>query len=236
LTARAPDLGATEEGATNVSDVQQIDGPRMSPPPGETATSLVILLHGYGSNGDDLIGLAPHWRSALPHTAFVAPNAPEICPGAPDGYQWWGITSFDRSAMIRGAERAAPVLDAFIDAELQRHGLSEDRLALVGFSQGTMMALQVGPNRRRALAGIVGYSGMAANPDGLAAPALTKPPVLLVHGDADPMVPISAFHNTLNALTANGFPVENHVSRGLGHSIDMPGLQLGGAFLLKVLA
>ena len=215
---------------------QRIDGPRMAPASGGAATSLVILLHGYGSNGDDLIGLAPYWCSALPGTAFIAPNAPEPCPGAPDGYQWWGITSFERTAMIRGAERAAPALNAFIDAELARHGLTEDHLALVGFSQGTMMALEVGPRRRPALAGIVGYSGMVANPAGLADPALTKPPVLLIHGDADPMVPITAFHNTLDALTANGFPVEDHVSRGLGHSIDMPGLQLGGAFLKRVLA
>lgn len=218
-----------------MSGTQQIDGPRVAPYSGGAARSLVILLHGYGSNGEDLIGLAPYWRSVLPDTAFVSPNAPEICPGAPGGYQWWGITSFDRASMVRGAERAAPVLDAFIDAELSRHGLEEDRLALVGFSQGTMMALQVGPKRRRALAGIVGYSGMVANPDGLTDPALTRPPILLVHGDADPMVPITAFHMTRDALEANGFAVETQVSPGLGHSIGIPGLQLGGAFLKRVL-
>ena len=205
----------------------------MSPPPGETATSLVILLHGYGSNGDDLIGLAPHWRSALPHTAFVAPNAPEICPGAPDGYQWWGITSFDRSAMILGAERAAPVLDAFVDAELQRHGLSEDRLALVGFSQGTMMALHVGPRRAHQLAGVVGYSGLLADPD--PAELRTRPPILLVHGDADPMVPVAAMGKAQAALVPLGFEVTTHISPGLGHSIDEAGLRLGGQFLRRVL-
>jgi phospholipase/carboxylesterase len=195
---------------------------------------LVILLHGYGSNGDDLISLAPYWQDALPDTAFVAPNAPEICPGAPGGYQWWGITSLDPTARASGAARAAPVLNAFIDAELARTGLTETDLALVGFSQGTMMALHVGPTRSTALAGIVGYSGMLADASGLTA-AKTKPPILLVHGDADPMIPVTAFHQAKAALDAAGFQVESHVSRGLAHSIDMAGLQLGGAFLKRAL-
>ena len=212
-----------------------IDGPRMKPASGGAATALVILLHGYGSNGEDLIGLAPYWKNALPETAFVAPNAPERCPGAPGGFQWWGITSLDRAARAAGAARAAPVLDAFIDAELARHGLSEDRLALVGFSQGTMMALQVAPGRGRVVAGIVGYSGMLADEAGLADETLAKPPILLVHGDMDPMIPLAAFHETRDALTRHGFAVESHVSRGLGHSIDGAGLQLGERFLTKML-
>jgi phospholipase/carboxylesterase len=211
-----------------------IDGPRVSPASGGPAKSLVILLHGYGSNGHDLIGLTPYWQGALPHTAWVSPNAPEICPGAPDGYQWWGISGLDPASRAAGAARAAAALDAFIDAELARHGLDESRLALVGFSQGTMMALHVGPRRKTQLAGIVGYSGMVADEAALAA-APTRPPVLLVHGDADPMIPVAAFHQARAALRAAGYPVEEHVSPGLGHSIDMPGLQLGGAFLSRVL-
>jgi len=211
-----------------------IDGPRVAPASGAAARSLVILLHGYGSNGDDLISLAPHWRGILPTTAFVAPNAPEPCPGAPGGYQWWALTSADRSARAEGAARAAPVLDAFIDSELDRHGLSEAQLALVGFSQGTMMALQVGPRRGRPLAGIVGYSGMLADEAGLAG-AATQPPILLIHGDADPMIPVAAFHQAEAALAKNGFPVQGHISPGLGHSIDLPGLNLGGQFLAKAL-
>lgn len=214
-----------------------IDGPTLPPASGGAARSLVILLHGYGSNGEDLIGLAPHWRGALPDTAFVAPNAPEPCPGAPGGYQWWAITSLDRTARAAGAARAAPALDAFIDAELARHGLTEASLALVGFSQGTMMSLGVGPRRPAPLAGIIGYSGMLADEASLEGPAAgaPRPPVLLVHGDADPMIPIAAFHNTKAALERHGFPVESHVSRGLGHSIDLDGLRLGGAFLARVL-
>ena len=213
-----------------------IDGPRIAPLSGEAATSLVILLHGYGSNGDDLIGLVPYWQGALPGAAFVSPNAPEICPGAPDGYQWWGISSLDRGARAAGAARAAPTLDAFIDAELARHGLTEANLALVGFSQGTMMALHVGPRRAAALAGIVGFSGMIADEAGLEGEgSRTRPPVLLVHGDADPMIPVAAFHQARAALGGAGFAVESHVSAGLGHSIDAAGLNLGGAFLARVL-
>jgi phospholipase/carboxylesterase len=208
----------------------------VDPASGGPAASLVILLHGYGSNGEDLIGLAPYWRAGLPDTAFVAPNAPERCPGAPGGYQWWGITTLDPSAMTAGAARAAPVLEAFIDQELERHGLGDDRLALVGFSQGTMMALQVGPRRPTALAGIVGYSGMLANAAGLDEGALRKPPVLLIHGDVDPMIPLGAFHRTRDALAGRGFVVETHVSAGLGHSIDAAGLSLGERFLKRVLA
>jgi len=212
-----------------------LDGPRVTPASGGKATALVILLHGYGSNGEDLIGLAPYWRGELPDVAFVAPNAPEVCPGAPGGYQWWAIANLSPSALNVGAAKAAPVLDAFIDQELERHGLAEDRLALVGFSQGTMMSLQVGPRRRRTLAGIVGYSGMLANQAGLDDETLRKPPVLLVHGDADPMIPLAAFHRTREALSRHGFPLETHVSSGLGHSIDAAGLALGQRFLKRVL-
>ena len=213
-----------------------IDGPRVAPIPATSPTSLVIQLHGNGSNGDDLISLAPHWRGVLPATVFVAPNAPEPCPGAPGGFQWWALTGADREARASGVARAAPVLDAFIDAELARYGLAEAQLALVGFSQGTMMALHVGPRRPRTLAGIVGYSGMLATEAGLADPAITRPPILLIHGDADPMIPVAAFHQAEAALVRDGFAVESHVSPGLGHSIDLAGLQLGGQFLAKVLA
>jgi len=212
-----------------------IDGPRIDPASGGAARSLVILLHGYGSNGEDLIGLGVDWRAALLDTAFVSPDAPEPCPGAPDGYQWWDIASLDPAARAAGAAGAAPVLDAFIDAELARHGLTEAELALVGFSQGTMMALQVGLRRPRTLAGIVGYSGMLANADGLAGPGITRPPVLLIHGDADPMIPVAAMRQAEADLARNGFAVETHVSRGLGHGIDMQGLALGRRFLTQVL-
>jgi phospholipase/carboxylesterase len=211
-----------------------IDGLRVAPASGAAARALVILLHGYGSNGADLISLAPYWRDGLPGAAFVAPNAPEPCPGAPDGYQWWPIMGPGRVANAVGVARAALMLNAFIDAELARLGLDESRLALVGFSQGAMMALQVGPARPRAPVGIVGYSGMLADPAALAA-APGRPPILLIHGEADPLIPLVSFAKAKAALVREGFSVESHVSAGLGHSIDAAGLALGGRFLARVL-
>jgi phospholipase/carboxylesterase len=206
-----------------------VDGPRVGPLSG-TARSLVILAHGYGSNGEDLIGLVPHWREALPDTVFVSPNAPEICPGAPGGYQWWGFGGADRAAGVR---TAAPVLDAFIDAELARYGLTEDRLALVGFSQGTMLSLYVAPRRARQIAGVVGLSGALIGADDEA--LKTRPPILLVHGDEDPMVPVDAFHKALETLERQGFEVTSHVSPGLGHGVDLAGVTLSKRFLGRVL-
>ncbi|TVV76007.1 alpha/beta hydrolase [Sphingomonas solaris] len=213
-----------------------LDGPRLAPASGGTPKQIVVLLHGYGSNGADLIGLAPHWRGALKDTLFVAPNAPERVPGMPGGFQWWGLASFDRAALAAGAARAAPVLDAYLDALLADHGLTDDRLALVGFSQGTMMALHVGPRRQRALAGIVGYSGMLADPAGFAGGVRSKPPVLLIHGDADPVVPVAGFHEAKREMHRSGFAVSDHLSRGLEHSVDMDGLRAGERFLARVLA
>jgi phospholipase/carboxylesterase len=211
-----------------------LDGPRL-PPLSGNARRLVIMLHGYGSNGADLISLAPAWRAALPDAAFAAPNAPESCPGFFGAYQWWALTGFDRSELSAGAARAGPTLDAFLDEELARHGLSEDRLLLVGFSQGTMMALQVGLRRERPLAGIVGYSGALADAGSLSSEVRSRPPVLLVHGDADPMVPVQSMVLARDTLVALDIEVETHVSKGLGHSIDPAGVEAGVRFALRTL-
>jgi phospholipase/carboxylesterase len=213
-----------------------LDGPRSRPPSGAAPRSLVILLHGYGSNGDDLIGLVPYWRAALPDTLFLAPDAPQPCPGAPGGRQWWPLTSLTPEARAAGVRVSAPALNAYIDTQLSAHGLSEDKLVLVGFSQGTMMALHVGPRRSTPLAGIIGFSGMLADPDALTAEVVTKPPVLLVHGDADPVLPVASLDQAQRRLETLGFEVAAHVSRGLGHSIDEAGLRLGADFLVKHLA
>ncbi len=208
-----------------------LTGPTSPPSSGAPPRSIVIFLHGYGSNGEDLIGLAPYWRAALPDTLFLAPDAPQPCPGAPGGRQWWPLTSLTPQARAAGVRISAPALNAYIDAQLAAYGLTEDRLALVGFSQGAMMALHVGPRRAKALAGIIGYSGMLADPDALADEVVSKPPALLVHGDADEVLPVAALHQAHGQLQTLGFEVEAHVSRGLGHSLDDQGLQLGARFL-----
>jgi phospholipase/carboxylesterase len=213
-----------------MSQTPPLAGPSNLPVSGDP-TSLVIFLHGYGSNGADLIGLAPYWRQVLPQTAFVSPNAPQACPGAPGGYQWWPLTDLSPEARAAGVRQSAPAINAFIDEQLARYGLSDDRLALVGFSQGTMMALHVGPRRPRAMAGIVGFSGMLADPRALGEEVVTRPPVLLVHGDSDTVLPVASLPYAHGALDALGFEVTAHVSRGLAHSIDEQGLRLGGEFL-----
>ncbi len=210
-----------------------LTGPSLGPASGGKPRQIVILIHGYGSNGADLLSLAPYWYQHLPNALFVAPNAPEPCPGLPGGFQWWALETFDRAALAAGVARAAPKLDAFVDAQLAAHGLTERDLVLIGFSQGTMMALHVGPLRARRIAGIIGYSGVLADPH--TAGVRTKPPVLLVHGDADPVVPIAGFHRSVAELQAMRFDLETHVSIGLGHGVDAQGLDLGLKFIRRVL-
>ena len=217
-----------------MSELKILSGPELLPASGK-AKGAVILLHGYGSNGDDLIELAPHWAEGLPDVAFLAPNAPEQCPGAPWGYQWWDLQDMSAAGRAAGVRQAAPALNGFIDSVLARFGLPDEQLALVGFSQGTMMSLHVAPRRERPLAGGVGSAGMRGDPATLGAELRSRPPVLLVHGDADPMIPMAAFHAAEAALKAEGFPLQTHVSRGLGHSIDAVGVHLGGELLRRVL-
>jgi phospholipase/carboxylesterase len=214
----------------------RLDGPRMPPANGGRPERLVILVHGYGADGQDLIGLAPHWARLLPDAAFVAPNGPEPCAGAPFGYQWFPIGRLDPAEMWAGVQHAASALDAFIDAELERHGLSGDRLALAGFSQGTMMSLHVGLRRKISPAAIVGYSGALAGGEHLKQEMQSSPPVLLVHGDADEMIPIHRMHEAARTLGEAGVAVRWHISRGAGHGIAPDGLALGGRFIADAFA
>lgn len=201
------------------------------------ATSLVIFLHGYGADGNDLIGLADPLAAHLPNTRFLAPNAPQPCANNPMGYQWFPIPWLDGSseaASALAAGQAFAMLDAWLDA-VATQGVPPERTALVGFSQGTMMALQVGLRRKAALAGIVGFSGRLLRPERLAAEIASKPPVLLVHGDEDAMVPVASLAEAKDALTAAGVPVRTHVSRGVGHGIAPDGLGLALGFLKETL-
>jgi phospholipase/carboxylesterase len=198
------------------------------------ATSLVIFLHGYGADGADLLGLADPLAPHLPGTVFVAPDAPEPCAGNPFGRQWFPIPWLDGSSEAAAAEglaRSAGDLNAFLDARLEAERMTPDRLAVVGFSQGTMMALQVLPRRAEPVAGIVAFSGRLLRPEALAAEAVSKPPVLLVHGDQDAMVPFADMGIAGRALTEAGFQTYGHVMKGTGHGIAPDGLSVALAFL-----
>lgn len=200
--------------------------------------SAVVFLHGYGADGADLLGLADPLAPHLPDTVFLAPNAPEPCAGNPFGFQWFPIPWLDGSSEAAAAEgmaRAEADINAFLDAVLAEEGIAPEALALVGFSQGTMMSLQVAPRRGAPVAGVVGFSGRLLAPERLQAEAVSRPPVLLVHGDADEMVPVQSLPEAADTLTAAGFEVYTHVSRGTGHGIAPDGLGLALQFLHRVL-
>jgi phospholipase/carboxylesterase len=213
-----------------------LSGPSHPPHSGGKPRRLVILLHGLGADGNDLIGLAPYWAPHLPDAEFVAPNAPFPCDMAPYGYQWMSVRDQSPEARLAGARAAASILDAYIDDELAKRGFSESDLALVGFSQGTMMSLFVGPRRARPVTGIVGFSGRLIAPELLAAEIRSRPPVLLIHGTDDPLVPYASMPEAEKALAAAGVPVETLTCPGIEHAIDAEGLQRGGQFLHRVLS
>ncbi len=212
-----------------------LDGPRQAPASGGPPSALVILLHGLGADGNDLIGLAPAFGQILPDAVFVSPHAPFPCDMAPMGRQWFSLSSQADADILTGVRTAAPILDAFIDAELARYGLSDDRLALLGFSQGTMMALHVGLRRPNPCAAVVGYSGALVAPETLAAEIKSRPPVMLAHGEADEVILFSAMASSAEALRANNVPVHCEARPGLGHGIDEQGMAFGAATLKQTL-
>ena len=214
----------------------RLSGPSRPPASGGKPRRLVILLHGLGADGNDLIGLAPYWARLLPEAEFLSPNAPFPCDMAPYGYQWYSSQDRSPEAVLGGVRAAAPILDAFIDEALEERGLDSGELALVGFSQGTMMSLFVGLRRAAPVAGIVGFSGRLLAPELLASELRSRPPILLVHGTEDPLVPYSSLAAAETALKAAGVPVETVTSVGIGHSIDDQGLRRGGQFLKNVLS
>ncbi len=207
---------------------------RKEPISGETR-SIVVFLHGYGANGPDLLGLADPLADHLPDTLFVAPDAPESVPGLPNGFQWFPIPWIDGSSeeeAERGLLAASEDLNAFLDALMVDEDVLPEQVVLFGFSQGTMMALHVAPRREDEIAGIVAFSGRLLRPELLADEVVSRPPVLLVHGDADDVVPPQSLPEAAEALQAAGWKdVYAHVMKGTGHGIAPDGLQVALAFM-----
>lgn len=208
------------------------------PPVSGKTTSVVVLLHGYGADGDDLLGLADPLGPHMPDTAFIAPDAPQDCDGAPMGYQWFPIPWIDGSTDEEASEaalKAVQDLDVFISRILEQEGVSPDRMVVFGFSQGAMLALRTLPLRDAAIAGIVACSGRLLDPESFAETVLSKPPVLLMHGDQDEMVSPGHFNEAGEALEKAGFEVFGHVMEGAGHAISPDGLSVALAFMMAKL-
>lgn len=230
--------------------MKQLSGPRVPPSSGGRAKQLVVLVHGYGADGNDLIALAPYLQRALPEAAFVAPDGPDPCGSAPMGREWFPISLDDPAMMSRDPERlaeryaamadraadAAPALDRFIDEELARHGLDGGALGLVGFSQGTMMSLHLGLRRPSPPAAIVGFSGALLGPEALAGERVAPVPVQLVHGDQDDLVPPLAMFWAAAGLGRAGVPVAFHISPGIGHGIAPDGIEIATRHLALAFA
>lgn len=211
--------------------IPTLTGPEALPLSGGPARQLVVLLHGVGVDGSDLAELIPYVAPALPDAAFIAPDGPEPYDLAPFGRQWFSLADRSTAALAAGVKNAAVILDQFLDQQLTRFGLTEADLALVGFSQGTMTALHVAPRRTRAAAAVVGFSGAVVAPETLGEELRSRPRVLLVHGDADPVVNPACLAHAEQCLSAVGIPVLTEMRPGLEHSIDGPGLALAVAFL-----
>lgn len=206
---------------------------RRAPLSGKTRT-IVVFLHGYGADGADLLGLADPLAPHLPDTLFLAPDAPDRCSGNGFGRQWFPIPRMDGStetAALSGLEASALDLNAFLDAQVRAERVIDSHLALVGFSQGAMMAMHVAPRRAQPMAAVVGISGRLLHPDRLAAEVKCKPPVMLIHGDADPVVPFAEMGRAGQSLTDAGFDTYGHVMKGAGHTIAPDGLSVALSFL-----
>ncbi|HYD19311.1 MAG TPA: dienelactone hydrolase family protein [Patescibacteria group bacterium] len=212
--------------------MQKLNGPYIAPQSG-TARQMVIFLHGYGSNGDDLIGIGHEWKAALPDCVFISPNAPAICDQYAQGFQWFPIRAIDPAAIEREehAKNVLPVLNAFIDQELQKWGVDEAHLAVAGFSQGAMMAMYAMPRRKNPCAAVVGYSGMIIDAASLKAADNVKVPVLAVHGDMDDVVVPQNLEKIEAGFTAAGYDIETVMRPGLAHGIDQFGMIRGLEFI-----
>lgn len=210
-----------------------LDGPRLGPIAGGRPRQIVILLHGFGANGDAVFWLAKEWARALPHAVFVAPYAPGMTLFG--GRHWFPLTVRSAAERWNGVNTSAPDLRSFIESELARYGLAERHCALAGFSQGAYMGLHVALRWPRPFAGVAAYSGLLAGEQYLQGEIRSRPPVLLIHGDLDIAIPVQAMYQARDTLLKCGVAVEWHVAHGLGHAIDRQGAEIGGRFLKSVL-
>ena len=208
-----------------------LTGPRIDPALGGKADKLVVILHGFGANGGDLLGIGHLWGRSMPSAAFLAYDAPEPCAGAPMGRQWFDLNERDPVRMIDQLRGAARGLFASIDAELARLGLEDDDLAITGFSQGAMLTLFAGLRRPRAPAALVGYSGALLVPEALVLDLTVRPPVLLIHGEEDPVVPAKASRDAAETMRDCAVAVHTHIQPGLDHTIDQQGIDIAASFL-----
>lgn len=215
---------------------QTLSGPMLAPLSGEAPRRLVVLLHGYGSDGADLIALATHWQAMMPDALFVSPNAPEVSAANPMGYQWFALDLDRPDSRQKGAPLARPVVEDFLRALWTQTGLSAHDTVLVGFSQGAMMALHVGMAMDDTLAGVIAFSGAFIPPAGFHEGEGRRPPVCLIHGDQDTVVDPDLSRQAADALRARGVEVSFHVSEGVGHGISTDGLAFASAFIAGVLA
>jgi len=194
----------------------------------------VIFLHGYGANGADLIGLSENFAEALPDAVFISPDAPEVCEMSPFGYQWFSLSSWEEEHLINGIKDAAPTLDDFITTIAKKYNLEDSKIFLVGFSQGTMMSLHVAMRRSKHIAGVIGFSGALVDGDALSHELTARPPVLLVHGMMDMVVPYISMSDAESVLKRNGISVSTLSRPALGHGIDYEGIEAGKVFMKKL--
>ncbi len=193
--------------------------------------AIVLILHGFGASGDDLISLADQWQSKLPDTLFIAPHAPHRMEFGYGGYQWFGLPNLEYETLLKGIVPALTDLHLYIDTLLEKYQISEDKLAIVGFSQGGMMALGVGLTRRKPMAAVISYSGAFVLPPHM--PVSSYPPVLLVHGNLDQVVPVFYHQLSEDELKRRGVSVTSLLCQNVGHGIDQKGIDTGGSFLYQ---
>jgi phospholipase/carboxylesterase len=208
-----------------------LSGPMM-PPKSGTAKQLMVLLHGYGADGQDLISLGYQWRELWPDMLFVAPNAPEICEQNPAGFQWFPLKTDRTIGRIEGVGNARPVLVNFLIDLWAQTAISPANTVLAGFSQGAMMALHVGTSLDQQLAGVVAFSGAFVPAQGFGSSNFARPPVALIHGDLDATVDPNLSRQAATALAADGFEVSLHISPQVGHGIAPDGLDFATSFLV----